>query len=987
MKSNSYESKDVEVYGDAEGIRKRPGMYIGDTADSHHLFIEATDNALDEIQLGYSEKAIINVDTKLNKYSVRDFGRGIPIGKTIYKDQISDTVHEVETIRLLFTKNHSGSKFSGSAYKKSRGLHGTGLKAINALSSYCMAQTFRDGKSVKIELSKGEVTSLEYLDTDEPNGVYIEYIPDPEIFDDPATSIDFIIDSCEVNKAFGSTLELYIDGELQELRYNDLYDLLPYDEDESEYFRTEFFVESDTTESIQIAIKYTNATNCIERGYTNTLYNSMGGSHIRFFESVYKEAWEKYMDKDFRPNDVLIGLRALVGVSISNEAMSFSSQTKEKLITKVKYFDQFREQLIEEIRKFFDSNEEIRKGLIKRFKEYRASQNKLMATKELADVIYVDKQTDGKIRRKSVVTKLKECSSKTRAGTSLMIAEGDSASGSLGPVRDVKYEALLPIRGKILNVSNILTDTKVKHPFNVCMENEEVRSIVNCAGTGIGIDCDANLSRYERYLIACFTGDTKLRMLDGTVKTFEELVEIETENPGGDYWVYSTDDKGKFVPGRGYNPRVTGETDKLAHVILDDGTEITCTPNHGFRLKDGSYREAKDLVNGDSLLAEYFRLKNGYEQISDTDDSRGWEYTYRKVIDNTDPSHQRGKTWQTHHKDHNKRNNNPDNLVWMTLSEHCSHHLTEYNVSEKHRDRVKELHEDGFYDYTYFGRNGYNESEAHRKAAARVGRMVGGKNITKYNKSEQHKETVRQMNKSPEIKLLQTRGKVLKVVSQLQFEDLEFTPENYYNVKMDVNKSAPKYENLLKYFDSYEEIYELAKTYNHKVQNVWIEYLDEPVKTYNITVDKYHNYLISNDDDTSGVIVKNCDSDFDGYNIAALLASIFINLLPDLVREGMVYVLQAPLYSYLSGKNKRVYTNDESEAKGKKGFFRYKGLGEMNPEDVKATILSKENQELVRLTYPDDIDEFNLAMTSSTMRFEMLKELGMIRFEDAYGEM
>lgn len=614
--SQSYESSDIKVLGDIEGIRTRPGMYIGDTSDPRHLFIEAIDNALDEIQSGFSEKAVVTVDTKRNLYTVRDFGRGIPIGKTKYTDDISGTEHEIETIQLVYTKNHAGSKFGGSSYKKSRGLHGTGLKAINALSDYVCAKTFRDGKEVKLILKNQEIESLDYSDTDDPNGVYLEFSPDSEIFDTPVIPKSFLIDNCGVAVAFGNPIDLYIDGELQELPYHSVFDLLPTGEDEHEYFKQEFYVESESTESIKVALKYTSNTNTIYRGYTNMLYNSLGGTHLKFFESCYIDAWEKYRDDGFLPNDVFLGMRALVGVSISNEEMAFSSQTKERLTTPKVYFNQFHDDLVREIQKFFDGHEDYREGLIKRFKEYRASQNRMKASKELSSLLEVNSTGDGnKVRRKSVVANLRECTNKSREGTTLIICEGNSAAGTLGQSRDIRRHAILPIRGKILNVS-------YKSPLD-CMKNEEVRSIVNCAGTDIGDRCDASRSRYEKYVFLC-------------------------------------------------------------------------------------------------------------------------------------------------------------------------------------------------------------------------------------------------------------------------------------------------------------------------------------------------------------------DADSDGRNIEALLASIFVNLLPDLVKNGMVYVGVAPLYSYIDHKVRK-YTNDLDEASGKPGFLRYKGLGEMNPEDMKETCLSDENQNLIRLEYPENLEMFNEAMTSASLRLNMLKSSGLIQ--------
>lgn len=493
----AYDSTDIHSLGDLEAIRSRPGMYIGDTSNPQQLFIEALDNALDEVQSGYSDRAVVRIDTSKNLYSVRDYGRGIPIGKSSFKDLLGEE-HEIETIQLVYTKNHSGGKFGGSAYKKSRGLHGIGLKTINALSTHALARTYRKGKSVELIMSRGDVLDLNYLKVDELDGTYVEFAPDPEVFETDIIPISVIIELAGVSKAFGSDVEVYVDDELQELPYNNLFDLLPKNDNENEFFTASFHVESESTESIDVALKYTSDTNTMYRGYTNTIYNSSGGSHIRFFESCYKEAWKKYLTKEFKLEDTLIGMRALVGVFISNESMAFAGQTKERLTTRVNYFDQFRSKLVKEIRKFFDKNEGIRKGLIRRFVEYRSNLDKMRASRELEDMIYVNNDTTvtgGRVRRKSVVDKLRECSSKSRENTRLIISEGDSAGGALLQARDVRYDAILPIRGKILNVSNV-------SPVRA-MKNAEVRSIVNASGTGLGDECDVNRSRYDKYFIGC----------------------------------------------------------------------------------------------------------------------------------------------------------------------------------------------------------------------------------------------------------------------------------------------------------------------------------------------------------------------------------------------------------------------------------------------------------------------------------------------------
>ena len=497
-KSEIYGTSEIKAPDDITAIRTRPGMYIGSTEDPRQLLSECMDNSIDEELAGYSKKMVVQYDSATGKIRVRDYGRGIPIGKVAYTDSISKKKYNVEALELLFMKSHSGGKFGGKAYKFSRGLHGVGNKTICALSEEAEAITIRKKKSVVLKMKKGKTVSLSYKKTEEPDGMIVEFLTDKEIFDSAKTPIEAVKEICSIPVAFGLHVELEIDGETVPSKYNSLFDLLPKDSG-NEFFRTTFGAEKNDNPiaSMNIAVICSSETDTVFRGYTNMLLNSMGGSHVRFFESVWEEAWKKYQTDGFKLQDTLLGLRAVVGASVDNSLQSYSSQTKEKLTTQIKHFEHFRKPLVKQIQKFFDTHKEEREGLIRRFTEYRQSRNNMMASKELSQLIYVnDAKEDGKVRRLSVVSKLKECSSHGIKGTRCYIVEGDSAAGTYVQCRDKKLHAILPIRGKILNVSKKDIDI-VK-----CMQNAEVRSIVNAAGTGIGEACDASLSRYESYFIS-----------------------------------------------------------------------------------------------------------------------------------------------------------------------------------------------------------------------------------------------------------------------------------------------------------------------------------------------------------------------------------------------------------------------------------------------------------------------------------------------------
>lgn len=799
-KNSTYSSSDVQALNDLEAIRVRPGMYISSVANPRQLLLESYDNSVDECQAGYCDEIVVNVDTKENKYSVRDKGRGIPIGMSEFKDIVGN-VHKIETLQLLYTKSHSGGKFSEGAYKVSRGLHGIGNKCINALSIHAKAVTHRDGKAVELLMSKGEVISLEYKDTDEPNGVYVEFIPDEDIFESKAIPKSEIMEIIGISKAFGIPVKLYIDEELTELPYNDRYDLLPkLPEDAKEQHKFDLEVGDGTGEKMMLVISYTSTINHASyRGYTNMIYNSGGGSHIRFFEDCYKEAWKKYNDGTFKDTDVFIGMRGVVACFISNEAMQFSSQTKEKLTTNKAYFNKFKPMVVAKFQEYFDSNPELVEALTLKYRAYRESQDKLMSSKEIANLIVVNSEesaTTNTVRRRSVVSKLKECTSKSRTGTTLYITEGDSAVGSVLAARDRRVDAALPLKGKIANVS-------YRSIVNA-LASEDVRNLANSVGAGVGEDCDASRSRYENIVLVCFTGDTKVKMLDGTYKTFEELSEMEKANPGRDYWVYSLDKNHNVVPGRATKPEVKKYVTELMEVTLDDGSKVTCTPDHKFMLRDGSMVEIKDIPEGASLMPLYHKIGTdegggrfkGYEMVFNPSTGT-WERTHKLVKSESGLI--------THHKDRNKLNNEPNNLQIMTRRKHLNEHR------EEQSKLLKSLNDRGMY--------------------AKLGNMLINKGYTL---------TEDLLNDDNMRKSL---AKELKT------------------------RFLPKVSSVLKWYTTFEEFVEASKHYNHKLLSKRIIKLEKAVPVYCLTVKDYGNFAVcchnklTNREES--VFVSNCDADPD----------------------------------------------------------------------------------------------------------------------------
>lgn len=993
--NNNYTSDSISVLSDMQHVRLRPGMYVDSTDDPRQLLSEIIDNSLDEAQSGYSALTEVFVNTETHEYAVRDYGRGIPIGMKTLPDGTSE-----ETLQVLTTKLFSGGKFSGDNYKLRGGLHGVGLGCCNALSEKFETSTFRDGKSVYLYCERGDALLLQYHDTKEANGVYTIIQADPEIYDTTVIPMDYIINRCLVAKAFGYPIDLYVDGKLQELPAESLADLIPA-EDASQY--AEFTIDASipSGEFIKVVLRYTSETTTRYFGYTNLIFNRYGGTHTRLIDKAIEEVWKEYYDEsdevELRDSDCKIGLRVLCAVFISEVA--FSSQTKDKLTVKNDVVMPLIDAFKVEFKNTLESNPDIRKALIKRFAEYRQSQNRLTARKEIMELVKINGRTDsGTVKRKSVVRGLIECTSPLLEGTQLYLVEGNSAGGTAARARDKKTQSVLPLRGKVKNITYM--------SINQALKSEDIRRIVNATGAGVGDETDPDRCRYEKIIIACFTGDTRVKCLDGKSYSFEELVNNQIKS----LWVYSRDYSGKIVPALATNPRVTQEVTELIELTLDNGEVIKCTPDHRFLLDDGSYKQASQLSYTDSLSPLYLRENDqGYIQYFNSES--GCFENVHTMVNTTinlrsklalDRSKYFGR-WRipiTHHKNFNKQDNTPDNLEWMLWGDHTKYHnihwistlgkyiksgkartknselMTRYNKSEERIRKLVRAHQEGVYTHTYFGNNGYNGSPSHVEAVKHAWsdpskRASMLQSLVTYNQSEKHRESVRAMNSNPQMIALQVKGRLAKKGKALLDSGIELTPDSIRTHKV-------RYETIIKYFGSFDNYVECSKNYNHKIVSKQVIKLDKPEKVYCMTVSDYGNFALD-----SGVFVHNCDADPDGSHITALLLSVYINLMPNLVKAGRVYVLKPPLFGYIQNKH-YVFTDEFEDIPEKlrttKGYTRYKGLGEMDDDEFKEACMTPGQQRLYQVLYPEDINEFNRIMGTTGGRRDLLVNLGIIRY-------
>lgn len=494
--SSKYDSSNIIVLSDIKHIQERKNMYIGEAEDPRHLIIEIIDNALDEVQAGYSDEIIVNIDTKKNIYEVRDFGRGIPHGMKKLEDGT-----EKEVIAVLLTKSNSGGKFNNDAYSVSSGLNGLGLTITNALSNFIEITSYRKGKYVKGYCEASNDVKLEYGDTTEKTGTRVIFQPNKKFFHTDKIPVDFVLEKCKIATALGYTSRLFIDGKEKRIS-SSMFDLIK-EEDTGIHTYVNvppMEVLSSTKEKMKVALRYTSDTKDRYFGYTNLLCNYLGGTHVQELEKAVEDAWQTFItthkklkpEVDLKPRDFVVGMRGICAVFIAHP--EFSSQTKEKLVVNKKYFEELMSLFKKKFLKYLDDNITTAQQLIKRFEEYRRAQNALLSRKEIGSLIKINEDSEDNIRRRSVVSKLVECTSKKRAGTEMFIVEGDSALGPYLYTRNKETQAVLPLRGKIRNVTNL--------SIKEALKNNEVCDIANAIGAGIGTACDATKSRYERIILS-----------------------------------------------------------------------------------------------------------------------------------------------------------------------------------------------------------------------------------------------------------------------------------------------------------------------------------------------------------------------------------------------------------------------------------------------------------------------------------------------------
>lgn len=504
-----YNADSIKILSDIDHIRLRSGMYIGDNSNTIPLFNEAIDNSIDEVTVGYSNSLTVDcvVTDEQAVYTIVDTGRGIPTGTKEVNGQ------EVPILEAIISKANSGGKFDNSAYLSSAGLNGVGMCCINALADSMYIKSVHDGIVGEIKTEDSVVTlPVEYKKTNEASGTLTQFTvtKNNKYFDDFVVPFEYIEHKLNTYQAFGiKGIKFVYNGEQQEITAQSPFDLHKHPMDNGKYaLKGDITVTNDKIEKLRFSFQYIDGTSTSYKfnGYTNYLYNKYGGGHIMAAQDALVEAFKIFCEKrniaipSNMASDYYIGLNAIVSCNIIEKA--FASQTKDKLITGTGTTRSYFKELVDALaiainEQVFDKNVGITKALIQRISDYRKERENRKELKGLSQYITINQSEGSTVRRCSVYEKLTECSSKNRDECECILCEGDSAAGGIKRVRDRATTAVLPLRGKILNVAKATTAQALK--------NKEIAGIVSTMGTNILDKCDVTKLRYNEIL---YSGDS-----------------------------------------------------------------------------------------------------------------------------------------------------------------------------------------------------------------------------------------------------------------------------------------------------------------------------------------------------------------------------------------------------------------------------------------------------------------------------------------------
>jgi len=495
LKKSSYDAKDITVLEGLSAVRKRPSMYIGSTGSRglHHLIYEVIDNSIDEAMAGFCDNVLV-VLNKDNSVMVVDNGRGIPVKKV---SKFNKTA-----VEIVLTKLHAGGKFGGSGYKVSGGLHGVGVSVVNALSEKLSVEVRRDGYIYKQDYKRGKpVNSLTRGVKTTSHGTAITFYPDKEIFEDIDYKFEILASRMKEMAFLNKGLKINLLDKRGESEKKETYqydggivDFVKYLCEKKDILHKKVIYIKNKVENheLEIAMQYTNGYSESIFSFANNINTTEGGTHLSGFKGAITRTINDYArsnnilkekDENFLGEDIREGLTSIISVKLKDP--QFEGQTKTKLgNSEIKGF--VESTVNSKLSELLGENPTIGRTIVAKCMDAARAR---AAAKKAKDLTRKKSLLEGG----SLPGKLADCSINDPKYSELFLVEGDSAGGSAKQARDRRFQAILPLKGKILNVE--------KARLTKILSSEEIQAIITAIGSGIGEDFNIQNARYHKVII------------------------------------------------------------------------------------------------------------------------------------------------------------------------------------------------------------------------------------------------------------------------------------------------------------------------------------------------------------------------------------------------------------------------------------------------------------------------------------------------------